>query len=73
MNHKDWQRANIAIGSIVIALGLFNEFFGKGERPTGRWSVIFGPIFDSFGAHGLNATQILIGLVFIFFAIFKKE
>lgn len=72
MNNKDKGNANIGIGFVGLVLGLVKLFEPPSIRPTGRWSIIFGPLFDSFGPAGPAAAFIAIGFLLIIFGIFLR-
>lgn len=69
MNNKDKGLANIGLGVCGVVLGLEKMFGQSFGRPTGKWSVIFGPLFDSFGPKGPALASIAIGMVFVIFGL----
>ena len=72
MNNKDKGNANIGIGACSLVLGLVKMLEPSSGRPTGRWSLIFGPLFDTFGPSGPAVASILVGAALIFFGIFLR-
>ncbi|MDP1690701.1 MAG: hypothetical protein Q8L49_01845 [Burkholderiaceae bacterium] len=70
MNNKDKGLAFIGIGACLVVLALANLIQPSPARPTGRWSLIFGPLFDAFGPlgpalafAGLGAGFALVGYI----------
>ena len=70
MNNKDMGLANIGIGVCGCVLGLVELINPPTTRPTGRWSLIFGPLFDSFGPSGPAMTWFAVGVALIVFGTF---
>jgi hypothetical protein len=76
MNNKDKGNANIGIVICALVLGLVKLPESSSTRPTGRWSLIFGPLFDSFGSCGPAIATLAIGgglIIFRFFLRGKNE
>jgi hypothetical protein len=72
MNHNDKSLANIAVGLCVLVVGISNLLDPPLVRPSGRWSAIFGPLFDAFGTNGPALALVAIGVVFIVFGIILR-
>ena len=72
MNNKDKGLANVWLGVCFVAIGLVDMFGRSSGRPTGKWSVIFGPLFDSFGPKGPAMAWIAIGMGFVIFGFVLK-
>jgi hypothetical protein len=54
----------MGVGSWFMAL---NEFINPTiEVPTGRWSILFVPIYNNFGSNGLVLLWFLLGLYLIY-------
>ena len=73
MNDKDKGNAHIALGGCSLLFGLLDLTKTSVTRPTGRWSVIFGPLFDAFGPSGPAMASVVIGIVLIFFGIVLRS
>jgi hypothetical protein len=55
----------IGIGLVSWSLGIANYFNPTKNRPTGKWSLILGPIWDKWGASGLVGYWIAFGAILI--------
>ena len=73
MNNKDKGNAHIVIGAAVVLLGVLDVARLTSGRPTGRWSVIFGPLFDSFGPMGPAIAYVGIGMVLVALGFFYRR
>jgi hypothetical protein len=73
MNNKDKGNADIGIGVCAVVLGLVKLSESSSVRPTGRWSLIFGPLFDSFGAYGPAMASLAIGGGLIIYGFFLRS
>ena len=72
MNNKDKGNAHIGIGAVAVVFGILEFASMSQTRPTGRWSLIFGPLFDSFGPSGPALAHFFIGILFIIFGFFLR-
>lgn len=63
----------IGMGLVSMLLALSNEFDGAGQRPTGRWSWVTGPLFDAFGNRGISALWLAIGALCILAALLGQK
>lgn len=64
MNNKDKGLAFFGLGGCLLVLGLAKFFDTSSLRPTGRWSLVFGPLFDAFGPPGPALGFIALGAAF---------
>lgn len=72
MNNKDKGNAHIVIGAVAVLLGVLDMASLSSARPTGRWSLIFGPLFDSFGPMGPAIAHIGIGVLLVALGFFYR-
>jgi hypothetical protein len=63
----------VGLGLCSLVLGLVKLAELPSVRPTGRWSLIFGPLYDSFGPSGPAISSIFIGLVLIGIGFFLRS
>lgn len=73
MNNKEKGNGNIGIGLCGVILGIAKLISPSLERPTGRWSFIFGPLFDLFGVSGVGLINVIIGVTFIYFGFYLRR
>ena len=75
MNNKDKGNVGIGIGLVFLVLGLTQIAYPSGGRPTGRWSFMLSPIFDTFGQLGPSIIYIGLGvlLVIVGFSLRSKK
>lgn len=73
MNNKDKGLASIGIGLCSLVFGSVDLLWVSSARPTGRWSLIFGPLFDSFGPAGPAMASMVIGIGLIFFGFVLRS
>jgi hypothetical protein len=69
MDNKDKGNANIGIGLCFLVLGMTQIAYSSSTRPTGRWSFVLGPLFDSFGQLGPPMFFIIFGVLFVVFGL----
>jgi hypothetical protein len=72
MDNKDKGNAHIGIGAVAMVFGILEFFSMSPTRPTGRWSLIYGPLFDSFGPIGPALAHVFIGMLFIIFGFILR-
>jgi len=64
---------HLAVGLIALLMACSEFLNPQLTRPTGRWSFLFGPIWDAFGPTGLAAYWALAGLVFLAVDVVKGK
>jgi hypothetical protein len=72
MSNKDQGNAFIGLGLVGLIGEIFDLIYSEPSRPTGRWSLVFGPLFDSFGFIGLSVIYLFIGFIFVIFGLFLR-
>lgn len=65
--------AFVGIGAVSSILGLVRLMDSPSGPQTGRWRAVLGPVFDTFGARGVDVTFILIGVVLVGIGLLVKE
>lgn len=53
-----------AMALISLVMAVLEVVQQRGTRPEGRWSFLFGPLWDAFGWQGLVCYWLLLSLVF---------
>jgi uncharacterized membrane protein len=71
LSPKDIAKANIGFALVAFTMAIVEYFDKTTTRPTGRWSILFGPIYDSFGSLGISIWYVLVGLLLALIAFFK--
>jgi hypothetical protein len=73
MDNKDKGNAHIGLGAVSLTLGMVKVAYPSEQPPTGRWSLIFGPLFDSFGPMGPAIAFVAIGFLLVIFGFFLRS
>lgn len=60
--------------SLICLVAAVAEFIQPQlARPTGRWSILFGPIWDAFGWGGLVGYWVVMAAIFAAAYFFKGK
>lgn len=73
MNNWDKGNAYAGLGGVSLVLGLVKLAYPSSDRPTGRWSLIYGPLFDYFGPLGPAIAFVAFGVMLIVFGFFLRS
>ena len=73
LDKADAQKAVLAVGIGTWALALVEFISPHVGPPTGRWSWLIAPIYESFGSHGLAALWFVVGCFLIIVSQKKDE
>jgi hypothetical protein len=73
MDKKEKANVYVGLGICSAALGFVKFAEPSSVRPTGRWSFIYGPLFDAFGQSGPAMAFVFIGAVFIGLGLFLRS
>jgi hypothetical protein len=73
LDKADARKFVLAVGVGTWAMALVEFISPRPESPTGRWSWLTAPIYDSFGAHGLAALWFAIGCFMIIISQKKDD
>ena len=65
-------QAAIAFALISLIMSISELLQPQLTRPTGRWSFLFGSIWDAFGSNGIAIYWLLISLVLAIFFFRSK-
>ncbi|MDX1915620.1 MAG: hypothetical protein SFU55_08540 [Methylophilus sp.] len=71
LNKTEANRFILILGAGGWLLALSELLNPTIEAPTGRWSILFKPIYNNFGSHGLALFWFLLGLYFIYTGLKK--
>lgn len=74
-NIISWLKHNVYIllaAAVFFVIGLL-EIFKPEVRPSGRWQIITGPLWDSFGNLGLSFFTWALGGIVVIGLIFRRK
>lgn len=64
----------MGIGSVLVVLGVLRLVEPSSQAPSGRWSLVLGPIYESFGSFGLGFFFVALGgVMFTVGVLFKGD
>jgi hypothetical protein len=63
----------IGIGLAMMIYGTVAALNETAGRPTGQWSIVLGPLYDSFGSIGVGGGFFVPGMVFLILGLIGKR
>ncbi len=60
------------IGLVFFMLGIVQFIDEENSKPTGKWSFILIPIWESFGDRGIAFLWIIVGVMFIMYFLIER-
>jgi hypothetical protein len=75
-SHDSWDRKSAlfaGVAAVSLLMGIVEYLDPTLVRPTGRWSILFGNLWDEFGSRGIWVYWISQSLVLASIALFSRK